>query len=127
MQKSGLFTLLFNDKKGLTLVRKPEKIYLENTNLFSLIEETKGFCVERGSIRETFFLNQMLAVTGMYYTNKADFVDLKGTHYEIGGKNKKVNPPNIKQLQSGNYYLIRDDILTGHKNTIPLWLFGFLY
>jgi len=43
--------------------------------------------------------------------------------FEIGGKNKKYNQ--IAGVK--NSYLAVDDIEIGYKNTIPLWLFGFLY
>ncbi|RKY43339.1 MAG: hypothetical protein DRP80_05600 [Candidatus Omnitrophota bacterium] len=101
-------------------MRKPQKIYLENSNLFYLIEQEKGFAVEKGSIRETFFLNQLGSLIKLYYSDKADFMDSKGRLFEVGGKGKGDN-------NSLNIFLAIDDITVGFKNKIPLWLFGFLY
>jgi uncharacterized protein len=43
--------------------------------------------------------------------------------FEVGGKGK-----NLKQIANiAKGYLASDDIETGFGNTIPLWLFGFLY
>lgn len=119
LQKANLFSLLYPSTKGLKLVRKPKKIYLENTNLFYLIEREKGFTIETGSIRETFFLNQFKALSKLYYVPKSDFIDNKKRKFEIGGKNKKATSSDI-------IYAI-DGITVGYKNKIPLWLFGFLY
>jgi len=62
-----LFILLYPKAKGFSLLRKPQKIYLENSNFFYLIEQEKGFAVEKGSIRETFFLNQVMGSKKLYY------------------------------------------------------------
>lgn len=43
--------------------------------------------------------------------------------FEIGGKGKGFNQ--ISEIESG--FVVADDIETGFKNKIPLWLFGFLY
>ena len=120
LQKAGLFILLYPRAKGFNLLRKPQKIYLENSNLFYLIEQEKGFAVEKGSIRETFFLNQLGSLIKLYYSDKADFMDSKGRLFEVGGKGKGDN-------NSLNIFLAIDDITVGFKNKIPLWLFGFLY
>lgn len=120
LEKANLFSLLYPRTKGLKLVRKPQKIYLENTNLFYLIEHEKGFTIERGNIRETFFLNQVGKVRKLSYSEEADFLDFKGIKYEIGGKNKQV-------LSSENIIYALDGLTVGFKNRIPLWLFGFLY
>ncbi len=54
---------------------------------------------------------------------KGDFVVDDKYTFEIGGKNKTKYQ--IKGLD--NTYIVRDDYETGVFNTIPLWLFGFLY
>jgi len=119
LQKAGLFILLYPKTKGFSLLRKPQKIYLENTNLFYLIEQEKGFTIEKGSIRETFFLNQLGSLEKLYYSDKADFMDREGRLFEVGGKEKKASSKDI--------FLALDDIVVGFRNRIPLWLFGFLY
>lgn len=118
-EKAGLFILLYLKAKGFRLLRKPQKIYLENTNLFYLVEE-KGFNIEKGSLRETFFANQVMNVGNLHYSEGADFVDDEGRRFEVGGRNKSS-----KDLR--DVYFALDDITVGFKNRIPLWLFGFLY
>lgn len=120
LEKAGLFILLYPKDKGFKLLRKPQKIYLENSNLFYLVEEEKGFRIEKGNIRETFFANQLTATGNLFYSTEADFVDNKGRIFEIGGETKKVS-------YSQNVFLAVDGITIGFRNKIPLWLFGFLY
>lgn len=43
--------------------------------------------------------------------------------FEIGGKNKTFDQ--IKDIP--NSFVVTDDVEIGHKNKIPLWLFGMLY
>lgn len=119
IQNANLFTLLYPKAKGLKLMRKPQKIYLENPNLFYLVRQTEGLDIEKGSIRESFFINQLQSSLNLYYTKKGDFIDRRGRLFEVGGKNKKSLSPEI-------FYAV-DGITAGFKNRIPLWLFGFLY
>jgi hypothetical protein len=74
-------------------------------------------------MREIFFYNQTMNTQNVTYTDKGDF-KLDGKFiFEIGGKNKTN-----KQIAGiANSYIVSDDIETGYKNQIPLWLFGFLY
>ncbi|MBI5219938.1 MAG: ATP-binding protein [Bacteroidia bacterium] len=99
---------------------KPEKIYLHNSNLlYSLSDET----TEIGTARETFFANQVSLQHKINHSEKADFLVSGMYTFEIGGKNKKTGQ--IRNIQ--NSFIAADNIETGNKNTIPLWLFGFLY
>lgn len=78
---------------------------------------------DTGTLRETFFYNQVSQVYPLNYTEKGNFlVDRKYT-FEVGGKNKTK-----KQIAGlKNAFLALDGIESGYKNEIPLWLFGFLY
>lgn len=104
---------------GSAYISKPDKIYLHNTNLFEVLCGKN----ELGTIRETFFMQQLDYVHSLHYPKKGDFlVDEKYT-FEIGGKNKSFEQ--IKDLK--NSFVVADEIETGFKNKIPLWVFGFLY
>lgn len=120
IEKAELITLLKSKNVGNKLLQKPEKIFLNNTNiLYALCNEQ----IEIGTVRELFFCNQLNYTHQINYPKQGDFiVDNKYT-FEIGGKNK-----NAKQINSvANSFLVLDEIETGFNNKIPLWLFGFLY
>ncbi|MCX6328784.1 MAG: AAA family ATPase, partial [Bacteroidia bacterium] len=76
-----------------------------------------------GNLRETFFYNQVSNNHQVNYTDKGDFLIDNRYIFEIGGKNKTT-----KQVKGiANLYLALDNIESGNRNEIPLWLFGFLY
>lgn len=111
---------LFKDAHGVTLLQKPQKIYLENTNLMYALNNTTP---EKGNIRETFFANQLSSQHHLTYSKDSDFLINEKYTFEVGGKNK--GEKQIKDIQ--NSYIAADEIEIGYKNKIPLWLFGFLY
>ena len=119
LQKAGLVSLV--DAKGMKLdsLSKPEKIYVDNTNLMSALVPR----VDIGVKRETFFLNLVRMGHSVAYTGVGDFVvDGKWT-FEIGGKGKGFSQ--IANVPDS--FVVNDDVSVGHGNKIPLWLFGFLY
>lgn len=120
LEESNLIINLHKNAYGISKLQKPNRIYLENTNLmYSLSIENSLI----GSVRETFFANQLKKLHRIHYTEKGDFmVDEKYT-FEIGGKNKGFKQ--ITDIENG--YVAADDIEYGFDKKIPLWLFGFLY
>ena len=79
--------------------------------------------VNTGTLRETFFFNQVKVTQKVQYSDKVDFkVDGK-YFFEIGGRNKSK-----KQIAGiENAYIAADNIEYPDRNIIPIWLFGFLY
>ncbi|MCF8228322.1 MAG: AAA family ATPase [Bacteroidales bacterium] len=120
LEEAAILNLLHTDAIGIGYLRKPEKIYLENTNLNFALSDSKP---ETGNLRESFFLNQLKKNHKLTYTKTGDFMVNEKYTFEIGGKNKT-----LKQIAGlGNAYLAQDDIEAGIENKVPLWLFGFLY
>ena len=74
------------------------------------------------SARETFFVNQLSAVADVILAPQGDFM-VENYTFEVGGKRKTFDQ--IKDIP--NSFVVTDDIEIGHKNKIPLWLFGLLY
>jgi len=118
LAKGDVFILLDSKTRGDNIFVKPQKIYLKNPNL--------NYCYcdiqQIGTIRETFFANQLFEHQ-LLYPNRGDFLVDNAYVFEIGGKNKTIKQ--IKNIE--NSYLVIDDIEIGSENKIPLWLFGFLY
>jgi hypothetical protein len=120
LNEASILKILWSEGKAYSLLSKPEKIYLHNTNVFYIVNKDGG---NVGTMRETFFLSQ---VSNLYQTNLAkigDFI-LNGKYtFEVGGMGKDYTQiPNLK-----NSFIAADEILIGVKNKIPLWLFGFVY
>lgn len=120
LDEIGLTLNLFKDSRGISKLQKPNKIYLENTNLMYTLSQSE---VNKGNIRETFFANQVRYKHQLTYTNQGDFKVDNQYIFEIGGKNK--TPKQVQNIP--NAYIASDDIEYGFQQKIPLWLFGFLY
>ena len=119
LEKSGMIQQLTAPEKGLNLLAKVEKIYLDNPNMmFALCRDR----IDSGTLRETFFFNQTRVVFPVYSSSKADFT-IDGNTFEVGGKNK--GKKQIAEVEHA--YVVRDDIEYPAGNILPLWAFGLLY
>ncbi|MCK5524951.1 MAG: ATP-binding protein [Thiomargarita sp.] len=99
-------------------MNKPDKILLNNPNLFQAL----CFSSNKGTLRESFFTS-MLASHHIKTSKIGDYLIDETYLFEIGGKNKDFSQ--IKNRK--NSYLAIDDIELGGERKIPLWLLGFLY
>jgi predicted AAA+ superfamily ATPase len=121
LEAANLTRNLWSATKGISLLNKPEKIYLHNTSLMYALGQTNP---DIGNIRETALLtwvsNAGLSIT---YSKKGDFLVNENITLEIGGRNKGA-----KQITGqADAYIVADDLPVGFGNKIPLWLWGFLY
>jgi predicted AAA+ superfamily ATPase len=119
LDKGGLLNIVASSKKGISKLSKPEKLYLNNTNIFyTFVGESKI-----GTIRETFFVSQVKHLHQLEVPAKGDFLVEGKYTFEVGGEGKGFKQ--IKDVDNG--YLVIDTDSTENPHKIPLWLFGFLY
>jgi uncharacterized protein len=125
LSRTGMVKMLYPVAQGNQVLTKPSKVYLDNSTLLSAVNELLSSDLNIGSQRELFFLQ---SVTGAklkaFYPQKGDF-SVNGITVEVGGKNKTMQQ--LQGIEKGKRILAKDDIVTGHKEEIPLYLFGFLY
>ena len=117
MEKGSLLHIVRGAKEHKT-IQTPDKILLNNPNLFAVL------CAraDLGAIRESFLVSQLLTDHQVHY-HQGDFLVDEKIVLEVGGKSKDA-----KQIAGvENAYLAIDNIESGYDNVIPLWLFGFLY
>ena len=120
LERAGLMSLLAQGRKStLKNLVTPDKIYCDNTNLMSAIVARPDV----GTIRETFFLNQLRQSHLVEYPAKGDFLVDGRYLFEVGGAGKGFDQ--IKDLPDS--YVANDGVEVGIGHKIPLWLFGFLY
>ena len=119
LEAGSLTKMIRQRTKGDGILTKPEKLYLNNTNL------NYSYCQhhEIGTLREQFFVNQLYLQHDIHYSKIGDFLVDERYTFEIGGKNKSFKQ--IKDIP--NSFVVADDIEIGFGAKIPLWLFGFLY
>lgn len=96
-------------------MKKPDKIYLHNTNLIYAIAPNNTANL---NLRQTFFTNQVGYKNQLRTSPKSDFCVNRKYHFIVGGRKLEPTP---------NLYAALDVIEIGEGNKIPLWLFGFLY
>ena len=119
MERAGMLMSLHDTTQGIRSIGKSHKLYVDNTNLMYVLSPEN---IDKGNLRETFFLNQMRVKYPVTASQKADF-EIGNYVFEVGGKNK-----NQKQLDNNpNGYIVKDDIEFGYRNVIPLWAFGLTY
>lgn len=121
LEDAGVILTVSRSGKGLREMEKPEKIYLNNPNLYHALAE--GRAPNSGTIRETFLLNMLRSGYGVSVPAKGDFLVDDRITLEIGGRTKDGSQ--IRGLADA--WLALDGIEIGHGNRIPLWLFGYLY
>lgn len=120
LEQAKLISLLQPAGKSTAILQKPEKIYLNNTNLLYALAEQQA---DKGNLRETFFLSQMNAASKIAMPKQGDFfVDNKYT-FEIGKKDKSKKQ--IKGVK--NAWVVKDDLEYPIGEDLPLWMFGLLY
>lgn len=128
LESAKIINSIRSKEKGYNIMSKPEKLFMQNTNIsYSLISQ-----INTGSARESFFVNQIKnyynleikLIDNTIFTSKiGDFLVDDKYIFEVGGKNKGFTQ--IKDIP--NSYVVADDIEIGFGNKMPLWLFGFLY
>lgn len=120
LEDAGILLTISKTDKGLRAMEKPGKIYLHNPNLYHALAGHAE--PDKGSVRETFFLNMLQAEHGLRLADKGDFLVDETMTFEVGGKGK--DGTQIKGV--ANSWLALDNIEIGQGNRIPLWMFGFL-
>ncbi len=120
LEKARLINMVNKKNKGISILSKPDKIFINNPNLQIALASGES---NIGNMRESFFVNQLKDFHKINLALKGDFMVNDTYIFEIGGKNKSKYQ--IKDVE--NAYVVRDDFENGFQNFIPLWLFGFLY
>jgi predicted AAA+ superfamily ATPase len=119
LNRAKIFNTIKPKAKGDTIFVKPDKIYLNNTNLhFAYCKNS-----QIGTLREVFIASMLQDKHSLEVAKKGDFLIDEKYILEVGGKSKGFKQ--IKDLP--NSFVVADDIEIGSGNKIPLWLFGFLY
>jgi len=119
LSRAELMHHIVYDAKRFKNIKKQDKLYINNTNLF------QALCLNSniGNIRETFFVSMVYRKHRINYVERGDFLLDEKYTFEIGGKNKGFEQ--IKDIPDS--YVVADELEIGFNHKIPLYLFGFLY
>lgn len=119
LTSSQLFNTLTEKGTGDTILQKVEKLYLNNSNIAFAVSDTKP---TEGTMRETLFLMWMQEAYKVTSSKISDF-EIDGITFEVGGKNKTGKQ--VKEAETA--YLVKDNIEYAIGNSVPIWMFGFVY
>lgn len=120
LERAGLLALVPSGKDSLKNLSRPEKIFCANPNLMHALVSR----ADEGTIRETFFVNQLRAAGhAVVCADRGDFTVDGRYRVEVGGRKKGF--AQIKDIPES--FVAADDLEAGFGNLIPLWLFGFLH
>ena len=120
LERAGLLALVPSGKDSLKNLSRPEKIFCANPNLMHALVSR----ADEGTIRETFFVNQLRAAGhAVVCADRGDFTVDGRYRVEVGGRKKGF--AQIKDIPES--FVAEDDLEAGFGNRIPLWLFGFLH
>lgn len=123
LEEAKIIRRLFTDLATTSDLQKPDKILMDNSNLLHVLSPEVP---EKGTVRETFFCNQLASAGHMVEyggMKTGDFRIDRKYIIEVGGRDKDFS--HIKDSENG--YIAADDIDSGIFRKIPLWAFGFLY
>lgn len=119
IESSGIFNSLKEKGSSDAILHKIEKLYLNNSNIAYAISSSNP---DKGNIRETMFLAWMRENHNVTSSKISDF-EIDGVTFEVGGKNKTGRQ--VKEADVA--FLVKDDIEYAFGNSIPIWMFGFVY
>ena len=120
LERARLIISINKHNKGISILSKPDKLFVNNPNIQLALA---GKHVNQGALRESFFINQIEGLYSAVLPPKGDFLIDNQYTFEIGGRGKSS-----RQVHGiPDSFVVKDDIENGMGNTIPLWLFGFLY
>lgn len=117
LQDARMINLLYSS--GNSFPKKPRSLYLQNTNLMHVLLPKE---INVDDERKTFLYN------ALHFAHRVNLGKQHGDFLIDNLFNIKYLPKDSGSYRS-NFKLIFavDNLLVGHKNRIPLWLFGFLH
>lgn len=120
LNDARLIRLLYSDSTSVKRMQKPDKILMENPNLCYILNLGQA---NEGTVRESFFCNQIGYRHNVEYTKPADFLIDGSKVVEVGGSSKD----GAQIANRENAWLACDGIEYPYGNKLPLWLFGLTY
>lgn len=123
LQETGLVEIIYPREGGNQGLRKPAKVFLNNTNLHYALAEHLADPINMGTVRELAFIQATKhSGLGVFHSKQGDY-QIDAFTFEVGGKNKTR-----KQITGLEHaFVVKDDTVSARPGMLPLLLLGFLY
>jgi predicted AAA+ superfamily ATPase len=118
LDDAALIRNVYADSIGISRMQKPEKIFLENTNIPYAMGCKRP---SADNIYTTFIANQLSVGHKLTIHDSGDLM-IDGEIRIVVGSQK--NPDKTKSVTQ---YFAQENLEYGYGNTIPIWMFGLLY
>ncbi len=124
LDQSGLARIIPRYKGGSVQLRDIGKVFVNNTTLLALLNHLVGEPLQVGMQRELFFCQAMMDAGELVFCSDIGDFQTKNIVFEVGGKGKTT-----RQIRAADQpaYVVKDNILVRTGNSLPLYVFGFLY
>jgi len=120
MNKAELLKLIYTDKKSVTKMQKPDKIYIHNPNMLYALSQTQSI----STIRECFVVNQLSVGHRVEYGQTIGDFKIDGNiTIEVGGSDKSFDQ--IADVHDS--YILADNMEFPIGKKLPLWIVGLTY
>ena len=120
LESADIISILKSNTKSDSAMTKPDRIFLANTNFIHALGINDP---NIGAERESLFMANVSVRNHVTTPAKGDFLVDNKYAVEVGGKNKGFH-----QLDGmANPIVVKEGILVGSKNILPLWMTGLLY
>ena len=120
LERAELLHLLYADNKSVTKMQKPDKIYIQNPNIFYAL----GSQLNIDTIRECFVVNQLSTMHTVEYGKEQGGFKIDGEiTFVMGGKDEMYQQ--IANIP--NSYILANNIDFPIGKKLPIWLVGLIY
>ena len=120
MEKAKLINLLYPSGSAISILQKPEQVYMANPNMSVLLGGNQTY---RNGLLKTFAVNQLLNNHELRLS-KYDAIEVDGDIL-LGFETIKKVPKKLRE--NPNTLTLVDGIEVGSDKRIPVWMLGMLY
>ncbi len=120
LEKAKLLQLLYPSGSIISIMQKPQRVFLGNTALTHVLSEKEP---DPEVTNQTFFMSQLAALHSVRKPKQGQF-EVDGRWVFDLSATRRIT----KTIRSNpNGYVATDGLEVGNGKIIPLWMFGLLY
>ena len=120
LEKAKLISLIYPAGVSISILQKPERVYLSNTNMANMLATIQPI---RSTVAHSFALNHLSALYPVTQINRNTFEIDSNWHMVVSTLNQRIRRTPTDRI----IYTFADGYEVGAKENVPLWTLGLLY